>query len=53
MYSDSKDLAKRSISDKVFKEKDCEIALNHKYDGYKKALASMVYRFLDKKTVIY
>ena len=27
-----------------------EIARNRKYDGYQRALASMVYKFLDKKT---
>ena len=29
-----------------------EIARNHKYDGYLRALASMVYRFFDKKTPV-
>ena len=27
-----------------------EIVRNHKYDGYQRALASMIYKFLDKET---
>ena len=49
-YSDSKDLAKRTISDKILKERAYEIARNCKYDGYQRALASMVYKFFDEKT---
>ena len=49
-YSDSKDLAKRSISDKILKDRAYEIAKNRNYDGYQRALASMVYKFFDKKT---
>ena len=49
-YSDSKDLAKRTISDKILKYRAHEIARNRKYDGYQIALASIVYNFLDKKT---
>ena len=49
-YSDSKTLAKRTISDKILKDKAYEIAINPKHDGYQRALASMVYRFFDQKT---
>ena len=49
-YSDSKDLAKRAISDKIFKYIAYEIARNCGNDGHKKALASMVYKSFDKKT---
>ena len=49
-YSDSKSLAKRTISDKILKDKAYEIAINPKYVGYERALASMVYRFFDKET---
>ena len=49
-YSDSKDLAKRTILDMVFKEKAYEIAINPKYDRYQRGLASMLYNFFDKKT---
>ena len=49
-YSDSKDLAKRAQSDKVLKDKSFQIANNPKYDGYQRGLASMVYKFFDKKS---
>ena len=49
-YSDSKDLAKRSISDKILKDRAYEIAKNRNFDGYQRALASMVYKFFYKKT---
>ena len=49
-YSDSKDLVKRTQSDKVLKDKAFEIANNPKYDGYQKGLASTVYKFFDKKS---
>ena len=49
--SDSKDLAKRNIQDKILKDKDYQIARNGKYDGYQRALASMVYKFFYTKTV--
>ena len=44
--SDSKDLAKRTISDKVLKDRAYQIARNHNDDGYQKALASMIDKFL-------
>ena len=50
-YSDSKDLVKRTQSDKVLKDKVFEIANNPKYDGYQRGLASMAYRFFDKKSI--
>ena len=50
-YSDSKDLAKRTISDKSLKYRAYEIVRNLKYDGYQRALASMVHKFFDQKTV--
>ena len=49
-YSDSKDLAKRTISDKILKDRAYEIARNSNYDGYQRALGNMVYKFFDKKT---
>ena len=49
-YSESKDLAKKTISDKVLKDRAHEIAKNWKYDGYQRASASMFYKFFDKKT---
>ena len=35
-YSYSKDLNKRTISDKVLKDRPYEIVINPKYDGYQK-----------------
>ena len=49
-YSESKNLAKRSISDRILKDGAYEITRNHGYDGYQRALASMGYTFFDKKT---
>ena len=46
-YSDSKDL----IADKILKNKAFDIAKDPKYDGYQRGLASMVYKFFDKKSV--
>ena len=48
-YSKSKDLKKRTQSYKVLRDKAFKIASDPKYDGYQRGLASMVYRFLDKK----
>ena len=48
-YSESKDLARITISDKFLKNRAYEIARNPKYDGYQRGLPSMVYNFLDKK----
>ena len=47
---DSKDLVKRTQSDKVLKDKAFAIANNPKYDGYQRGLASMMYKFFDKKS---
>ena len=49
-YGKSKDLVKRTQSDKVLKDKAFKIASNPKYDGYQRGLASMVYKFSDKKS---
>ena len=43
-------MAKRGISNKILKDRAFEIATNCNYDGYQRALASMVYKFFDKKT---
>ena len=45
-----KDLEKRTESDIVLKNKALKIASNPKYNGYKRELASMVYKFFDKKS---
>ena len=49
-YGKFKDLIKRTQSDKVLKDKAFKIANNPKYDGYQRGLASMVYKFFDKKS---
>ena len=49
-YAKSKDLAKRTQSDKVLRDKVFKIANDPKYDGYKGGLASMVHKFFDKKS---
>ena len=45
-----KDLVKRTQSDKSLKDKAFKIASDPKYDGYQKGLASMIYKFFDKKS---
>ena len=49
-YGDFKDLARRTASDKVLKDKAFNIAENPKYDGHQRGLASMVYKFFGKKS---
>ena len=49
-YGDFKDLKRRTASDKILRDKAFNIAKNPKYDGYQRGLASMVYKFFDKKS---
>ena len=49
-YGKTKDLVKRTQSDKVLKDKAFKIASDPKYDGYQRGLVSMVYKFFDKKS---
>ena len=49
-YGKYKDLAEKIQSGNVLREKLFEIASNPRIDGYQRGLASMVYRFLDKKS---
>ena len=49
-YGDFKNLAKRTAADKVLRDKAFKIASDQKYDGYQRGLASMVYKFFDKKS---
>ena len=49
-YGDFKDLAKRTASDKVLRNKAFHIAKNPKYDGCQRGLASIVYKCFDKKS---
>ena len=50
-YGYFKDLARRTAADKVLRDKAFNITKHLKYDGYQRVLASVVYRFLIKKTV--
>ena len=49
-YGDFKDLARRTASDKVLRNKAFNIAKNPKYDRHQRGLASMVYKYFDKKS---
>ena len=49
-YGKSKHLVKRTQSDKVLQNKAFKIASDPKYDGYQRGLASMSYKFFDKKS---
>ena len=48
-YGDFKDLARRTVFDKILKDKAFNIAKNPKYHRYQRGLASMVYKYFDKK----
>ena len=49
-YGKSKDLIKRTQSDKVLTDKAFKIANDPKHDGYERGLTSIVYEFFDKKS---
>ena len=48
-YGDFKDLTRKTAADKVLRYKAFNIAKNPKYDRYQRGLASMVYKFFDKR----
>ena len=50
-YADHKDLINRTKADKFLRDKAYDIASNPKYDGYQRGLASMVYKFFEKKSM--
>ena len=50
-YADHKDLINRTKSDKVLRDKAYDIASNPEYDGYQRGLASMVYKYFDRKSM--
>ena len=52
VYGKTKDLVKRTQSDKVLKDKAFKIASDPKCDGYQRGLTSMVYKFFDKKSAL-
>ena len=47
---DFKDLAKRTASDKAWRDKTLNIAKYLKYDGYQRGFASIVYNVFDKNS---
>ena len=47
-HGDFKDLARRTASVKVLRDKEFNIAKNLKSDGYQRELASILYKFFDK-----
>ena len=49
-YDITKDLTKRTQSDKVLRDEAFKTASDPKYDGYQRGLASMTYEFFDKKS---
>ena len=49
--ADNKDLLNRTRADKILGDKAYAIASNPQYNGYQRGLASMVYKFSDKKTI--
>ena len=49
-YGDFEDLARRTATDKGLRNELFNIVKNTKYDGYLRKLASIVYKFFDKKS---
>ena len=52
VYGDFKDLTRRTLSDKMLREKAFDIAKNPKYDRYQSGVASLVYKCFDKKVLV-
>ena len=48
-YSYSKDLTKRTVANKILKNKAFDIAKDSKYEGYQRGFASMIHKFFDSK----
>ena len=51
-YENSKGLTRVTASDKIFRDKAVKVAKNPNCDGYRRGLASMVYKFFDKKLLV-
>ena len=49
-YEGFKDLTRRTYFDKILRDKAFNIVKYLKYDRYQRGLASMFYKFFDKKT---
>ena len=50
-YRDYKDLNRRTTTDKVLHSKAFNIDKGPKGNGYQRGLASMIYKFFDKKNL--
>ena len=50
-YGGCKDLARRTASDKVLRDKAFHFANNPVHDGYQRSLVSLVYKCFDKKNL--
>ena len=51
-YRDFKDLTGRTPSDKIMRDKAFNFPKNQKCDEYQPGLASMIYKFFDKKRLV-
>ena len=51
-YGDFKNLRRRTSYDNILRDKAFNIAKNPKYNGYQGGLASLRYRFFDKKSLL-
>ena len=52
-YGDFKDIARRTASDKILRDKAFNIAKNPKYDGYQRGLASMNFLLKSPQGVVF
>ena len=52
VYRGFKDLPRRTASDKILRDKAFNVVKNLKYHGYQRRLASMVYKYFDKKCAL-
>ena len=48
-YGDFKDLTRRTVPDKILRDKAFNVAKNQKYYEYQRWLTSLIYKFFDKK----
>ena len=48
-YGDFKNLTRKIASDKLLRDDPFKMAKAPQYDGYRRVLASVVYKFFDKK----
>ena len=52
VHGDFMGLLRRTTSDKLLRDKAFNIAKNTKYNGYKRGLSSMVFKFFYKKAYL-